>query len=78
MMIGSEQQTHIRARSGYAPVWYVADLPGHDGLKRVRFSKSDWGWTTERARAIPLSEYWQRRFMADRRRVNRQPRLEEL
>jgi hypothetical protein len=38
------------------PVFYVANLKGRVG---------DWGYTTQRAQAIPLSPYWQRRFAAD-------------
>ena len=80
MAIGSEIQTHIGTRVGrsiYHPTWYVAELPGHDGSKRVKGSKSDWGWTTDRSKAIELSPYWQRRFLADRRRCGREARIED-
>ena len=43
--------------------FYVASVPGKDGDK-------DWGYTRNSKEAIPLSEYWQRRFLADCRRVN--------
>lgn len=42
-------------------VFYVASLPGQDGV--------DWGYDTKRSRAIVLTPYWQRRFAAHCRRV---------
>jgi hypothetical protein len=45
-----------------API-YVSDLPGHDGLqKSATYPNSDWGWSTDRKKAILLTPYWQRRF----------------
>jgi hypothetical protein len=41
--------------------WYVSEVPGDGGV--------DWGYVTDRAKALPLSPYWQRRFRADMRRV---------
>jgi hypothetical protein len=44
---------------------YVSDLPGHDGLTPSnRNPSSDWGWTSDISRAIILTSYWQRRFIA--------------
>lgn len=40
---------------------FVAQLPGDGG--------KDWGYTSDRSKAIPLSTYWRRRFAADCRRV---------
>ena len=41
--------------------YYVEALPGQGG--------ADWGYTTDPAKALPLSFYWQRRFNADCNRV---------
>lgn len=43
--------------------WYVRELPGQGG--------KDWGWTNDNTKAMPISRYWQRRFVADMRYVNR-------
>lgn len=43
-----------------SPVLYVSDLKG---------KKGDWGYTDRLDRAIPLSDYWQKRFSADCREV---------
>ena len=43
--------------------FYVEHVRGEDN------PKSDWGYTTNRARALPLNSYWARRFAADCRRV---------
>ena len=43
-------------------VFYVANLPGKGGV--------DWGYSEYRKDAIPLSPYWQRRFVADCRRAH--------
>ena len=77
--IGAETQLHIGTKTGWHPTWYVADLPGHNGTKRIRTGpevNSDWGWTADRGQAIQLTPYWQRRFLADRRRVGREARIE--
>jgi hypothetical protein len=42
-------------------IYYVSETPGDDG--------ADWGYTQEVAKAKQLSVYWQRRFLADMRRV---------
>jgi len=77
MVIGSQAQTHLTSRSGYSPIWYVSDLPGCDGTKPNRtLPNSDWGWETDRAKAISLSPYWQRRFIKYGRDVNRVSKLE--
>jgi len=39
---------------------YVSELPGHGGV--------DWGYTPNFDKALPLSRYWHRRFMANARR----------
>lgn len=46
---------------------YVSDLPGHGG--------KDWGYDARPQKAVPLSEYWQRRFVRDMERVGREARL---
>lgn len=66
--VAYRSQPHI-SRNGYTPVWYVSDLPGHNGTVRVKGDPSDWGWTDERVKAISMSVYWQRRFMSDCRKV---------
>jgi len=38
------------------PIFYVSELKGKVG---------DWGYTTDYRKAIPLSDYWQRRFASD-------------
>lgn len=43
-----------------SPVLYVSDLKGEKG---------DWGYTHRKDRAIPLSDYWQKRFASDCRAV---------
>ena len=59
IVIGIGTNRGIRAG---APL-YVSDLPGHDGLQRSAANpNSDWGWSLNRAAAIALSPYWQRRF----------------
>jgi hypothetical protein len=42
-------------------VFYVAQVPGDGG--------KDWGYTTDRAKALPLNRYFMRRFVADCGRV---------
>lgn len=67
MRLASYQPQHI----GKYQTWYVQLLPGDGG--------KDWGWTTKREQAKPITQYWQRRFMADSRRCNWfNARLEEL
>ena len=64
------QQTHIR----YNNIWYVSDLPGHNGHMRIKVGSernSDWGYVTDAKKAIRLSPYWQRRFAKNCRDVNR-------
>lgn len=62
-VIGYRVQMHLGTK-GYYPTWYVADLPGCDGTKRNKtLPNSDWGWTTDMAKAIHLTPYWQRRFL---------------
>jgi hypothetical protein len=74
-MIAQRTVTWVGQRIGegiYHPTWYVSDLPGHAGNKRITETaerNSDWGYTSDRAKALPLSVYWQRRFAADMRRV---------
>ena len=82
MTIGSAVQLHtgIRSAAGvYRPTWYITSLPGHnhDGSRCIGTERnSDWGWTAKREQAIDLSPYWQRRFLADQRRCNREGTLE--
>jgi hypothetical protein len=38
---------------------YVSELPGHGGV--------DWGYTNDIKKALPISEYWWKRFASDRR-----------
>lgn len=47
--------------SKQVPVFYVANLKPR--------GKGDWGYTTDRKQAIPLSPYWAMRFAADCRAV---------
>ena len=78
-MIGSQRQDHLPTRSGYCPTWYVSDLPGHAGTVRIKAGperNSDWGWTDKRKKAIILSPYWQRRFVAYGPKINRTNNLE--
>jgi hypothetical protein len=73
---GYQVQVHIGIRawkSVHHPTWYVADLPRHDGLTPVSGSKSDWGFTDKRERAIPLTPYWQRRWRAHCERDHKRP-----
>ena len=75
--IGAEMQLHIGKK--WHPTWYVADLPGHNGTTRIKDGperNSDWGWTGVGGKAIQLTPYWQRRFLADRRRVGREAQIE--
>lgn len=57
-------------------IFYVADLPGHNGTVRVKGSGADWGYTDTPTKAIRLTPYWQRRFNADSRRCNRVARFQ--
>lgn len=41
--------------------WYVAQLPGEGGV--------DWGYSTKRTDARPMSIYWRQRFESDMARV---------
>jgi len=41
--------------------FYVVNVPGDGGV--------DWGYTTERSKALRLNTYYARRFVADCRRV---------
>lgn len=53
-------------------IFYVSDLPGHSGTVRIKTGaerNADWGYSSERKHAINLTPYWQRRFLADMRRV---------
>lgn len=62
-----QDMTGQRTARGYTPRWWVSDLPGHNGAVKIQVGdgrKSDWGWTDDKAKAIPLTPYWQRRFMA--------------
>ena len=52
----------IAYRAAERGLWYVANLPGDQGV--------DWGYSPKVNQALPLSPYWQRRFAADMRRVN--------
>jgi hypothetical protein len=47
----------------WSPPAYVAQLPGEGGR--------DWGYTSDKAQAKLLSDYWWRRFAADQRAVAR-------
>lgn len=38
-------------------VFYVTEVPGEGG--------KDWGYSQDSRKAIPVSRYWRRRFMAD-------------
>lgn len=67
--IGSQQQIHMRPGT----TWYVADLPGHNGLVKATTGASDWGWTDDPAKAIQMSVYWVRRFIAYCRRDSKRP-----
>jgi len=51
-------------------ILYVGNLPGDGG--------KDWGYVTERNKAIPLNKYWQRRFTANMGRVGGDGRLQEI
>jgi hypothetical protein len=65
----------------HLPPWYVADLPGHNGTRRIKAGperNSDWGYTDRRERAIDLSPYWMRRFSADSKRCGRTARFYEM
>ena len=42
------------------PILYVSELPGQ--------GEADWGYSPKRAQALPLSEYWWRRFARDTER----------
>jgi hypothetical protein len=53
--------------------YWVSELKG-DGHLRGR---ADWGYTTDPAKAIPLSPYWQKRFAADCRHVGYEARFSE-
>jgi hypothetical protein len=84
MAIGSEVQTHIGRRangSAFHPVWYVCSLPqctkgSQRAPKTSAEQNSDWGWTAKRSEAMQLSAYWQRRFLAEGRRIGRARRIE--
>lgn len=69
----TESQTAIASRqwSKYE-TFYVTDLPGHNGIKPAigMERNADWGYSNQRNHALRLTSYWQRRFMADMRRVN--------
>lgn len=43
--------------AGHYATWYVAQLPGEDGV--------DWGYTDKPDQARVLNRYWQRRFYND-------------
>ena len=51
-----------QTRTGLQTV-YVAQVPGDGG--------KDWGYTSDRAKATPLSLYWRRRFERDMARCGR-------
>ena len=42
-----------------APRWFVASVPGEGQ------PTSDWGYTSDRSQALPLSQYWADRFATD-------------
>lgn len=44
-------------------VSYVSALPGQEGR--------DWGYTHDYRKALPVSEYWRRRFASDQRKMGR-------
>lgn len=50
--------------------YYVQNVPGNGG--------ADWGYTTNRADAAALSNYWARRFAADCDRVGSSALLREV
>ena len=56
-------------------IWYVSDLPGHNGTVRIKGSNSDWGYDQDGSKGIPISEYWQRRLIKYARLTNRDIRL---
>lgn len=68
-----QQQTHIDARAGRT--WFVSDLPGCAGTRKLTGAEagSDFGFTTDRAKALALSPYWQRRFIAYCKRDRSRP-----
>ena len=42
--------------------WYVCQLLARPGTARARRDGVDWGYTTERTKAMLVSKYWANRF----------------
>ncbi len=53
--------------NGRGIAWYVSQTAARPGSKRAKRDGVDWGYETDRSKAIPLTPYWARRFAADRR-----------
>lgn len=54
--------------------WYVSELPRKvkvDGKLVAKRGEADWGYTDKRENAIPMSQYWWRRFRHDSHYCNR-------
>jgi hypothetical protein len=49
--------------------WWVSQLPARPGSKRAKRDGVDWGYEADPMKAIFLTPYWARRFMADARYV---------
>jgi hypothetical protein len=61
---------HTFDRSGAA--LYAADLPGcKRDVPCAQMLDSDWGYVTDPGQALPLSDYWSRRFVEDQRAIRR-------
>lgn len=45
--------------------FYVSELPSGARTRPIGSSGKDWGYTTDPTKAIPVSEYWMRRFKSD-------------
>lgn len=63
--------------------WYVNSLPGcstadHRAPVGSSERNCDWGYTDKASKALPLSPYWQRRFIADSRRCGREPHFYDV
>lgn len=52
--------------------FYVAQKRGEGN------PKSDWGYVTESTKAVPMSTYWMRRFVADCRRAGAVANVREV
>lgn len=55
------------------PIAYVSNVPGSGG-----YPNSDWEYTDNAAKAMPLNEYFKARFRTDCRRVNAEARFHKL